>query len=137
MADSVFGSDQVMTITVQGLKEAQDRLTKAAQGVQPSGLARPMTLAVGMVHRYLLGLSRAGTPPTAQGILPVKTGRLRNSFFFQVRRNSGGVTGLVGSNVLYGPQVEERRRFLLRTVRDQERPVNDLFSAHIRTVTNG
>lgn len=135
MADSVFGSDQVMTISVQGLKEAQDRLTKAAQGVQPQGLARPMTLAVGMVHRYLLGLSRSGTPPTAQGILPVVTGRLRNSFFFQVRRNSGSVTGLVGSNVLYGPAVEERRRFLLRTVRDIERPVNNLLSAHIRTVT--
>lgn len=135
MPDSVFGSDQVMTISVEGLKAAQDRLTKAAQGVQPSGLARPMTLAVGMVHRYLLGLSRAGTPPTAQGILPVKTGRLRNSFFFQVRRSGNSVTGLVASNVLYGPQVEERRRFLLRTVRDMDRPVNNLLSAHVRTVT--
>jgi len=133
--DSVFGSDQVMTISVQGLKEAQDRLTRAAQGVQPQGLARPMSLAVGMVHRYLLGLKRSGTPPTAQGILPVVSGRLANSFFFQVRRSGASITGLVASNVLYGAKVEERRRFLLKTVRDQERPVNDLLSAHIRTVT--
>lgn len=135
MPDSVFGAGNVMTVSVTGLREAQARLNRAAQGVQPQGLERAMTLATGQVHRYLLSLGRSGTPATVQGVLPVVTGRLRASFFWQVRRSRGGVTGLVGSNVLYGPRVNERRQFLARVVRDMERPIRNIISAHIAQVT--
>lgn len=134
MPDRAFTSD-VMSISVEGLAAAQNRLNRAARGVQPEGLLRPMTLAVGQTHRYLLGLSRSGTPPTAQGILPVVTGRLRNSFFWTVQRRGASVLGIIGSNVLYGPRVEPRRRFLARTIRDQEGPINNILAAHVQQVT--
>ena len=145
---NVFGGDLVMTVKVERLAEAQARLNRADKGLQPAGIERQMTLAVGMVHRYLMSLSRSGSP--GQGILPVATGRLKNSFFWKVERKGGGVIGRVASNVVYGPRVEfgfagtdslgrkynqPGRRFLARTVRDQEKPVNSLLAAHVRQVT--
>jgi len=134
--ESAFSAGNVMKVTVTGLKEAQARLNRAQQGVQPQGLERAMRLATGQVHRYLLSIGRSGTPPTTQGVLPVVTGRLRASFFWQVRRHgSGAVSGVVGSNVEYGPVVNQRRQFLQRVVRDQERPVQNIVGAYIRQVT--
>ena len=120
-----------MTVEVTGMRDALARLDRAKAGVEGNGLSRLVALATGETHRYLLSLSAAGTPPTTPGVLPVVTGRLKNSFFTQTR----GAVGLVGSNIAYGPAVEARRGFLSRTVRDMERPINNLVAAHVTRVT--
>lgn len=131
---SVFDAGVVMTVKVERLKEAQARLGRAEAGLSPSAMQRPMVQATTLVHRYLLGLKRSGTPPTLTGVLPVATGRLAASFFWRVRRQGNGLIGIVGSNVDYGPQVEYRRQFLSKTVENMSGPVADIFGAHIRQI---
>ena len=120
-----------MTIRIIGLHETMARLDRAKRGVEGNGLSRLVALATGETHRYLLSLSASGTPPTTPGVLPVVTGRLKNSFFTKVQGN----VGLVGSNIAYGRYVERRRGFVVRTVRDMQRPLNGLVAAHVERVT--
>lgn len=136
MPNDVFGEGNVMSVSVQGLREAQAELSRVSQAVDPNGgLSSVMALAAGQVHRYLMGLSR-DRPGPGQGVLPVITGRLKNSIFWEVKRSGGQVTGIIASNVDYGPDVEARRGFMARAARDQEGPVNDLFASYVgRVVT--
>lgn len=120
-----------MSVKTTGMKEALARLDRAKAGTAGNGLAPAIQLATGQTHRYLLSLSASGTPPTTPGVLPVVSGRLKNSFFWTAR----GTVGLVGSNIAYGPAVEARRGFLSRTVRDMEKPINGLVAAHVSKVT--
>ncbi len=128
-----------MSVSVTGLREAQDRLTATQLAVSPSGGLRSLvTLATGMVHRYLLGLGADHPPIGMTGVLPVQTGRLKNSLFWVVESKGNSLTGRVTSNVAYAPAVEARRGFMARTVRDQRGPVNDLLSARISSqITRG
>lgn len=145
MANDVFASGNgplyggAMTVSVQGLKDAQDRLTGAALAVSPSGgLRSTLLLATGMVHRYLLGLGADHPPIDQKGVLPVQTGRLKNSLFWLVESKGNSLVGRVTSNVAYAPAVEDRRGFMAKTVKDQRGPVNDLISADInRKITRG
>ena len=138
MTNEVFSAGNVMTASVQGLKEAQDRLTNVANGVSPNGLRGTLLLATGMVHRYLLGLGADHPPVELRGVLPVRTGRLKNSLFFMVEDNGSGLVGRITSNITYGPVVEARRGFMARTVEDMRGPANDLLQAEVyRVVTRG
>lgn len=121
-----------MTVKRIGMKEALARLDRAKAGTEGSGLARIVALVTGQTHRYLMSLSASGTPPGQRGILPVVSGRLKNSFFWE----SKGPVGLVSSgNIIYGPGVEARRGFIDRTERDMRRPINNLVAAEISKVT--
>ena len=132
MPNDAFAGGVVMTVSVEGLAQAQQRLTRTNDAVSGRGLVASMHLAVGLVHRYLMGLKR-DTPPVGQtGVLPVITGRLANSIFFRVIDRGNDITGVVGSNVEYGARVERRRQFMERTRRDVQRPVNDLFGRQVR-----
>lgn len=120
-----------MSVRTTGIKEALARLDRAKAGTEGRGLAQLVQLATGQTHRYLMSLSASGTPPSTPGVLPVVTGRLKNSFFWQTR----GTVGLVASNIAYGPGVEARRGFLSRTARDMGRPINNLVAAHVTKAT--
>lgn len=135
MANDLFAAGNVMRVSVDDLRQAQQNLQRIDAQTDPSrGLRSVMRLAAAMVHRYLLGLGRDRPPVGTTGVLPVITGRLKNSFFWQVEGRGNDLTGAVVSNVDYGAEVEGRRGFLARTVRDQEQPVNDLFAQYVRGV---
>lgn len=117
------------SITVTGVGEAVANLGRIERGLGDPQLLPIMGAAAGMTHRYLMGLSRDTPPVSEQGVLPVITGRLKNAFFFGSGRMSGATVGFVRANIVYGPPVEARRRFLAKTAKDMEKPVND-FVAH-------
>ena len=131
-------TNEVMSTSITGLKETQDRLTNIAAGVSPSGLRPALTLATGMVHRYLLGLGADHPPTYAPGVLPVWSGRLKNSFFWKVDQEGSGLVGRVTTNLEYAHVSEARHGFAQRTVWDMRGPVNELLSAEVsRVVTRG
>lgn len=136
MPNDVFAGGVVMRVSVEGLREAQQRLTRANDAVSGRGLLATMHLAVGQIHRFLMGLKR-DYPPPGTNILPVRTGRLANSIFFRVLNRGNDIIGVVGSNVDYGPQVERRRRFMEHTRQQMQQPTNDLFGRQIRLATRG
>lgn len=138
MTNEIFGAANVMGASITGLKEAQDRLTAVAAGVSPNGLRPTLTLATGMVHRYLLNLG-ADHPPTYEGgVLPVWSGRLKNSLFWLVENQGSSLVGRVTSNLVYGPVSEGRHGFMQKTVWDMRGPVQELLSAEVsRVVTRG
>lgn len=116
---------------VGDVRRMLERLERAARA--DGDLKSLMGLATGLVHRYMMGLSVDRPPAGQTGVLPVITGRLKNSFFTEVQRQGANdVVGLVASNINYGPPVERRRRFVEHTVRETERPVNDLVDAEMR-----
>lgn len=83
----------------RALKNDQERLQR---NKRPA-----MAAAVGQLHRYVIG------------IVPVDTGRLKNSIFAEVQ--NGGDRGLLGTNVYYaiyqeyGTRYISPRRFMGRT----------------------
>lgn len=123
-----------VSVTVRGVKEASDSLTRIAIGVGDARLLPVMGAAAGMTHRYLMGLSRDTPPVGEEGVLPVITGRLKNSFFFGSGTQSGATIGFVRSNLEYGPAVEVRRGFLKKTAKDTEKPVNDFVGRYVAGV---
>ena len=137
MANDIFSAGQVMTVSVTGLAEAQRELTALAASLDPGsgGLRNLMSIAAGQVHRYILGLGRDRPPVGETGVLPVITGRLKNSLYWTVQAARDGINGLVVSNVEYGAEVEARREFMKKAARDMEQPVNDLFASYVRSRT--
>lgn len=135
MPVDVFSSGEVMQVSVQGLREAQQRMVRVNDGLSSRGMEGTMRLAVGQVHRYLMGLKRDRPPRGQTGVLPVWTGRLANSMFMRVTVAGNTITGNVGTNVRYAPVVEERRRFIVKTLRDMRQPVTALFAQRVRMVT--
>lgn len=123
-----------MTVRAFGVKEAEAELRRIEIGVGDTRLLPIMKAAAGLVHRYLMGLSRDMPPLDEQGVLPVITGRLKNSFFFDSGRMAGATIGFVRSTIIYGPPVEARRRFLAKTAKDTEKPVNDFVATYIAGV---
>lgn len=119
-------------ISIEGMPEAQGKLNNAAAAVSPDGgLNKNMAMATGMVHRYLLSIARDRPPVGQTGVLPVISGRLKNSLYWYVKGAGSSSVGRVTSNVEYGPKVEARRQFLARTVRDMREPVNRLITVNL------
>jgi hypothetical protein len=129
--NSAFSAGNVMTVSIEGLKEAQADLDRIAAGISGNGLKAKLSLATGMVHRYLIGLGRVDYEIGQPGVLPVKSGRLKNSMFWQVTGGGNNLLGRVTSNVAYAAKKEDMYGFMAKTVKDQEGPVNDLLSAEI------
>lgn len=133
-SNNPFSASEVMTVSVQGLREAQANLERINAELNPNGMRSTLNLAAGMVHRYLMGLGQDTPPIQQRGVLPVITGRLKNSFFWGVRVQAGEAVGFVQSNIAYGPRVNDRRQFVERTVKDMEQPVLDLVGARVEQV---
>lgn len=124
MPASVFGKNQVMSVSIEGLEAAQRNLLAAQRAVEPGdGLRATMVLATGQLHRYIIGQPRA--------IMRVRTGRLKNSIFPDVRTVQNEVVGIVATNVEYAPPIEKRYGFFRRGLADQERSLNTLFSDNV------
>jgi hypothetical protein len=119
---------------IRGVDEAVNRLERVDRGLSDGPLKTFLNLAAGLAHRYLMGLSKDRPPVDQSGVLPVITGRLKNSFFWGTR-SQGGPVGFVATNLSYAPAVEKRRGFLGRTVRDTAKPINDLFAGYGRNLT--
>lgn len=137
MANSIFSGGNVGTVSVKGLIEAQARLQRTYAATDPNGgeMRTMLLLASGMVHRYLFSLGKDRPPVGQTGVLPIITGRLKNSFFFGVRGGGNSQVGFVATNLLYAPDVEKRRGFLAKTVKEMAKPVNDLFAHFIASKT--
>lgn len=130
--NSVFESGAVMYVKVTGLEDAQRYLRTVADGIDPSkNMHNLMASAAIHVHRYLMSLAVERPPFGDRGVLPVITGRLKNSIYWEVRHRPNELTGIVASNVDYGPSVEQRRGFMDKAAADEDKPVNDLFAAYI------
>lgn len=126
-----------INVSVKGTEAAKARLSAVADSISPQGGLRPaLQLATGMVHRYLIGLGRDYPPVGQQGVLPVQTGRLKNSFFWLVESRGNDLVGRVATNLEYAAGVDARRLFMERVVRDQAGPVNDLLGTQINLSIN-
>ena len=136
MAPSAFSSGRVGAVSITGLIEAQQQLARTNAGIaeNSSGMRLMLNLGAGMVHRYLISLGKERPPVGLTGVLPVITGRLKNSFFWGTR-NQGGPVGFVATNLAYAAPVEKRRGFLGKTVKDMEQPINKLFTGYVASVT--
>ncbi len=121
-----------IAVSARGIEPTQAYLRGVRDLTTARRLASRMRFAVLMVHRYLMGLSRDHPPVGQVGVLPVRSGRLKNSLHPTVERRGNSVVGVEGTNLEYAPYVEALRRFLVRTARDMRKPVNDLFAGSIR-----
>lgn len=124
MSNSIFGRKGVMSVSIQGLEKAQRIL--AEQQMRAStrgGLYGAMALALGQLHRY------------ATGIVHVRTGRLKNSIFTEIKQGGDSLRGYVATNVIYAP-IEEARggshSFFSRTVREEGPRLNSIFAATLQ-----
>ena len=123
-----------VSMTVRGIDSAIGELQRVEVGFGDPRMLALLNLAAGSVHRYLMGLGRDNPPIDETGVLPVITGRLKNSFFWGSGRQGGAPVGFVATNLIYAREVEQRRGMLARTLRDMERPVNDLFASYANRV---
>jgi len=89
-------------IEIKGLKEAQKKVEQVIRDLEGDGLLNAMRKATLYVQR------------DAKRLAPVDTGRLRASITPEIRTSAGGkrLMGVVGSNVMYAPVQERRRRYL-------------------------
>lgn len=98
-----------------------------APGAARGGMRTALGLAAGLVHRHLIGLGRDYPPTDEQGVLPVWSGRLKNSFFTPpVEGQGNSLFSRVVSNIEYGAISNSRHAFMERTVSDTRGPVNSL-----------
>lgn len=117
---------------IEGLPEAIAGLERLENGL--NDLSTVMSLAAGQVHRYLIN------------IVPVRTSRLKNSFFPDTKGQGNSIVGIVATNVEYAARVnygfkqkdkrgrqynQEGSHFIERTIEAQEGPVNDLFAVYV------
>lgn len=136
-ANSVFDPGQVMIVSVEGLQEAQRALGQVGSSAETgSGDMRDLLVrSARLVHAYLLGLKQDRPPVGRQGVLPVITGRLASSLFYEAEWREGGWVGVVASNVDYAAPVEDRRGFMRRAEKETTRPVNTLFTDEFEGLT--
>jgi phage gpG-like protein len=84
-----------MTITVQGLAEAKQKMEQVAGDLAGDDFKKQMQLVTLMVLK------------TAREEAPVNTGRLKNSLTGEVTVSRDNIVqGVVGTNVTYGPYME-------------------------------
>lgn len=116
-----------ISLSIRGVTEAQQQLQAVDKATADPQLIALLSLAAGQVHRYLMSLGKDTPPVGITGVLPVITGRLKNSFFWGTGRQGNSLVGYVATNLIYAPEVERRRGFLAKTIKDMEGPVNSLF----------
>lgn len=109
-----------------------------ASGKAKGGLRSSLALAAGLVHRHLMGLGRDHPPTNEQGVLPVWSGRLKNSFHpTPVQDQGNSLFSTVESNIEYGAKSNARHAFLERTVSDTQGQVNSLISSSVGNSLHG
>ena len=94
---------------------------------------KAMQLAVGLIHRY------------AVSVVPVRTGRLKNSLFWKADYENGenSLTGVVGTNVKYSPHVEfgteymAERPYMRPAVENNMAAINSIFNDQIGNTLHG
>ncbi len=94
---------------------------------------KAMELALGLIHR------------TAAAIVPVRTGRLKNSLFWdpEYERQGNTTVGAVGTEVKYAPHVEFGTRrmraqpYLQPAVEQNLSAINSIFASEIGNALNG
>ena len=94
---------------------------------------KAMQLAVGLIHRH------------AATIVPVRTGRLKNSLFWDAdyERQGNTIVGAVGTNVEYAPYVEfgtrrmSARPYLRPAVENNANAINSIFASEIGNALHG
>ena len=119
-------------MSIAGLPETLAHLTRIERGL--NDLSTVTRLAAGQVHRYLIN------------IVPVDSGRLKNSFMFDTQGSGNSLVGIVYTNVEYAARVnygfkgsdslgrkynQKGSHFIERTMRAQRKPLNDLFSSYV------
>lgn len=94
---------------------------------------KAMQLALGLVHR------------TAAALVPVRTGRLKNSLFWdpEYERQGNTIVGAVGTDVHYAPHVEfgtrfmDARPYLIPAVQNNANAINSIFASEIGNALHG
>lgn len=94
---------------------------------------KAMQLAVGLIHRY------------AATVVPVRTGRLKNSLFSNADYggDSNVMVGIVGTNTEYAPHVEfgtyrmSERPYMRPAVDNNIAAINSIFSDQIGNSLHG
>ena len=84
----------LISIEIKGLEEFQRKMEKAAREVRGKRVVQAIQVATLLVQR------------SAKLNVPVDTGRLRASII-PVVETGAAVRGIVGTNVVYGPFVEQ------------------------------
>lgn len=112
----------VLQMQIIGLAQARRKLDQVARDIVGADMRGAMRQAVLLVTR------------DAKIFAPVDTGRLRSSIAGQVL--SGGVfgksiQGIIGSNVLYAPFQERRRKYLQRAAEKNERSIVRLIDGAV------
>lgn len=98
-----------------------------------AGMRKAMKLALGLVHRH------------AATIVPVRTGRLKNSLFWNPEYEQDGNTlvGIVGTSVQYAPYVElgtrrmQARPYLQPAIDQNVNTINSIFANEIGNALHG
>lgn len=109
-----------------------------APGAARGGLRSGLALAAGYVHRHLIGLGRDHPAVDEQGVLPVWSGRLKNSFYTPpVEGQGNSLVSAVVSNIEYGALSNERHDFLGHTVDDTRKRVNSLVRGELGNSLHG
>lgn len=107
-------------VEIVGAEAAIRELERLRATASPAGMRKTIRLATGLLHR------------TASAIVPVDTGRLKNSLFQDVIGRGNNIVGLVGTNVEYSIFVEQRVHFMQRTVEREASAVRSLFVEALR-----
>lgn len=116
-------------VGVDNLRRELGRLPGAIRNVS----RKAMQLAVGLIHRH------------AATIVPVRTGRLKNSLFWDAdyERQGNTIVGAVGTNVEYAPYVEfgtrrmSARPYLRPAVENNANAINSIFASEIGNALHG
>lgn len=109
-----------------------------APGQARGGMRTALALAAGLVHRHLIGLGRDHPPTDQQGVLPVWTGRLKNSFFTPpVEGQGNSLFSRVVSNIAYGAISNSRHAFMEATVDGTRAQVNSLVRSTLGNSLHG
>ncbi len=121
MRIEIVGADNLRRV----LGELPDRVRNVSR--------KAMQLALGLIHRH------------AATIVPVRTGRLKNSLFWdpEYERHGNTIVGAVGTNVAYAPHVEFGTRFmdaqpyLIPAVTQNASAINSIFASEIGNALHG
>lgn len=120
---------RIEIVGADGLRRELGRIPGRIRNVS----RKAMELALGLIHR------------SAAAIVPVRTGRLKNSLFWnpEYERQGNTIVGAVGTNVAYAPHVEfgtrrmNERPFLRPAVEQNADAINSIFASEIGNALHG
>ena len=105
-----------ISVKVRGTEEVQKKLSQVMKDLQGPPLKKAMEKATLIVTR------------DAKIYSPVDTGRLRASITPEVVASGKTVKGIVGSNVLYAPFQESRKKYLYRGLVENAQRIYQIFA---------